>query len=346
MIPDLPLFPEAASSLASEVDHLYLAWLGISLFFSLLIALLIVIFFMKFRQRNAQPVGEDLHISTLPLEIGWTVIPLLIVLGMFAWGTKVFFDLSRPPRDAVDYFASGKQWMWKFQHPEGVRETNDLHVPVGQAVRLTMTSQDVIHSFYVPAFRVKADVVPGRYSTVWFRPIKPGEYHLFCAEYCGTEHSRMRGTVHVMEPDDYEEWLTRGQQGSPVRVSGRQLFERLACDTCHRDGGSTGLPERAPQLAGLLGRRVELQGGRSVVADDSYIRESILDPQAKIVAGWQPIMPTYRGQMTEEEMFELLAYLRGLQDPEPAMARLGAAAGDSAEPGDTAPQGFSTSDTP
>lgn len=315
---DFPLFPDAASSLARDVDYLYFAWAGISVFFATLIALLIVVFFVKYRQKAPQSVGKELEMSTLPLEIGWSILPLVITLAMFTWGAKVFFDLSRPPADAVDYFASAKQWMWKFQHPEGIRETNDLHVPVGQAVRMTMTSQDVIHSLYLPAFRVKADVVPGRYTTVWFRADKPGSYHLFCAEYCGTEHSKMGGTIHVLEEEDYDQWIESQRLGNPVRASGRRLFEQLACDTCHREGSDSMAdlgPERAPRLAGLLGREVTLHDGSRVTADETYVRESILNPQEKIVAGWQPIMPTYRGQVTEEQVLDLITYIKTLETP-------------------------------
>ena len=316
-MPDLPLFPESASSLSGEVDALYLTWVGISIFFSVLIALLILVFFVKYRRRD-RPVGRPLTLSTLPVEITWSAIPLLIVLGMFTWGAKVFFDLSTPPPDAVDFYAVGKQWMWKFQHPQGVREINDLHVPVGQPIRITMTSQDVIHSLFIPAFRVKADVLPGRYTTVWFKPTKVGEYHLFCAEYCGTEHSKMGGTVHVMEQAQYDAWLASGGVGTTLQASGAALFERLACNTCHRLGDAPapeGLAPRAPALEGLFGTRVALTTGREVEADEDYIRESILNPRAKIVAGWQPIMPTFQGQVSEEQLNELVAYIKDLGQP-------------------------------
>jgi len=316
-MPDLPLFPESASSLSGEVDALYLTWVGISVFFSVLIALLILVFFVKYRQRD-RPVGRPLTISTLPVEITWSVIPLIITLVMFTWGAKVFFDLSTPPPDAVDFYAVGKQWMWKFQHPQGVREINDLHVPVGQPIRVTMTSQDVIHSLYLPAFRVKADVLPGRYTTVWFKPTKVGKYHLFCAEYCGTEHSKMGGTIHVMEQAEYDAWLASGGVGTTLQASGAALFEQLACHTCHRLGDAPapeGLAPRAPSLEGVFGTRVALTTGREVEVDEDYIRESILNPRAKIVAGWQPIMPTYQGQVSEEQLNELVAYIKDLGPP-------------------------------
>jgi len=327
-MPDLPFFPESASSVSGEVDALYLTWVGIAVFFSVLIAVLILVFFVKYRRRD-RPVGRPLTISTLPIEITWSVIPLIIVLAMFTWGAKVFFDLSIPPRDAVDFYAVGKQWMWKFQHPQGVREINDLHVPVGQPIRLTMTSQDVIHSLYIPAFRVKADVLPGRYTTVWFEPTKVGSYHIFCAEYCGTEHSKMGGTIHVMEQAQYDAWLASGGVGTTLQASGAALFEQLACNTCHRlqdAPAPEGLAPRAPALEGIFGTEVALSTGRKVQVDENYIRESILNPRAKIVAGWQPIMPTYQGQVSEEQLNELVAYIKGLGQPQ----------GDDAPPGSPA----------
>jgi cytochrome c oxidase subunit II len=268
-------------------------------------------------------------LPTLPIEVTWSVIPLIIALAMFVWGTRIFFAISRPPADAVEYFVTAKQWMWKVQHPEGPREINTLHLAVGQAVKLTMTSQDVIHSFFIPAFRVKQDVLPGRYTTVWFQPTKVGTYHLFCAEYCGAEHSLMRGSIIVMEPEDYEAWLAGSLGGTTLLASGAELFQRLACDTCHREsigeGGGIGSKLRAPPLAGLYGRRVELVGGGTVVADEDYIRESIVNPQEKIVGGWQPIMPTFKGQVSEEQLNALVAYIRSLKSAaEPATASLGA----------------------
>ena len=206
----LPLFPDSASTLAPEVDAIYFFGVAVAVFFSLLVAVLVLYFAVRYRRRHPDEIGQPEKTITW-LEITWSVIPFLILMVMFAWGAKVFFIAFRPPSDAVEYYVVGKQWMWKFQHPQGKREINDLHVPVGQPIKLTMTSEDVIHSFFVPAFRVKADVLPGRYTTVWFEATKAGEYHLFCAEYCGTEHSRMGGTIHVMEPQDYEAWLARGR---------------------------------------------------------------------------------------------------------------------------------------
>jgi cytochrome c oxidase subunit 2 len=309
-MPNLELFPRSASTLSPRVDALYLTWVGVGVFFSLLIAVLILIFFMKYQRRSEDETGSQAHLRTLPLEVAWSAIPLAIALAMFGWGTRVFFALSRPPADAVEYFVTGKQWMWKVQHPEGVREIDTLHVPVGQPVKLTMTSEDVIHSFYVPAFRVKQDVLPGRYTTVWFEPTAVGTYHLFCAEYCGAEHSLMRGSIVVLTPEDYEAWLAGGLGGTTLLAAGEKLFADLSCATCHRGGADPAL--RAPALDGLYGRRVALAGGGTVLADETYLRESIVAPQEKIVAGWQPVMPTFRGQVDEEQLAALVAYLRSL----------------------------------
>ncbi|MGH9554276.1 MAG: cytochrome c oxidase subunit II, partial [Terriglobales bacterium] len=251
----------------------------------------------------------------------WTVIPLLIALTMFGWGASIFFAMNRPPRGALEIYAVGKQWMWKFEHTGGQREINELHVPVGRDVKLNMISQDVIHSFYVPAFRVKQDVLPGRYTTLWFHATKPGRYHLFCAEYCGTKHSGMIGWVEVMEPAQYQSWLSGGAGGS-LASSGEKLFRDLACNTCH----SAESGARGPDLAGLFGRPVELEARQAVVADENYLRESIVDPRAKLVKGYQPIMPTFQGQISEEGLLQLVAYMKSLPKAQPAQPAAPAAA--------------------
>jgi cytochrome c oxidase subunit 2 len=227
---------------------------------------------------------------------------------MFTWGAKIYFDESRPPGDAVQIYVVAKQWMWKLQHMDGQREINELHIPMGRSVKLTMTSEDVIHSFFVPAFRTKEDVVPGRYSTTWFTPTKPGKYHLFCAEYCGTNHSRMIGWIYVMEPRDYENWLSGGTSGGSLASNGEKLFQDLACANCHKPDGSG----RCPSLVGLFGSTVRLAGGGNVKADEGYIRESILQPQAKIVAGYGNLMPTFQGLVTEEGILQLIEYVKSL----------------------------------
>jgi len=218
---------------------------------------------------------------------------------------------ARAPAGTVEMYVVAKQWMWKIQHPEGKREINELHVPIGVPIRMIMTSEDVIHSFYIPAFRIKQDVLPGRYTTMWFQPTQAGEFHLFCAEYCGTEHSKMGGTVHVMEPGDYERWLTGGVAGESMAAAGAALFESLACSSCHRaEGGG-----RGPALEGLLGTQVQLEDGRKVLADETYLRESILNPRAMIVGGYQPLMPTFQGQVSEEQVLQLIAYLKSMKKP-------------------------------
>ena len=312
----LPLFPESASSVAPQVDALFFAWSAVSIFFTALIAAFIIYFMAKYRRRHEDDVGQPER-APIWLEVAWSAIPLLIALAMFAWGTQVFVEIYRPPSDAVTYYGVGKQWMWKFQHPGGQREINRLHVPLGQAIQMKLTSEDVIHSFFVPAFRVKQDAVPGRYTTVWFRATKPGTYHLFCTEYCGGEHSRMIGSVVVLEPQQYEAWLASGgMSAQPAIASGPQLFEQLACQTCHGEEGSgagmANMAARAPALAGIFGTRIAMADGSQVVADETYIRESILNPMAKVTAGWQPIMPTYQGQVSEEQLTQLISYIRSL----------------------------------
>jgi cytochrome c oxidase subunit 2 len=247
------------------------------------------------------------------LELMWTIIPFFIAMGMFGWGAKVFFDLYRVPAGAMEIFVVGKQWMWKVQHASGQREINELHVPAGRPVRLIMGSEDVIHSFYIPAFRVKADVIPGRYNTLWFQATTPGRYHLFCAEYCGTKHSGMIGSVVVMEPTEYQAWLSGGPTSDSPAATGEKLFTSLACVTCHTGDAAS----RGPNLAGVFGHEVELQGGGKVVADEAYLRESIVNPQAKVVAGFPPIMPPFQGMVSEEQLLQLIAYLKSLKGPAP-----------------------------
>jgi cytochrome c oxidase subunit 2 len=319
-----PLFPDSASSLSSHVDALYIIWALVSVFFTLLIAGLIVFFMARYRRSDPEQVGVEER-AVVWLEILWSAVPLAVMLAMFVWGTRVFFQLYRPPVDAVEYTAIGKQWMWKIQHPEGQREINALHIPVGQAIKVKLASEDVIHSFYIPAFRIKQDAVPGRYTSLWFKATKPGVYHLFCAEYCGTEHSRMIGSVYVMEPRDYENWLAGGTAGKSMVASGADLFTSLACVTCHRP--SPGVTQRGPNLEGVYNSQVKLADGRTVTADDNYVREAILNPFAKVVAGYDPVMPTFQGQVTEEQLTQLIAYVRSL----------GPAAGETAGASGAAP---------
>ncbi len=325
-----PLFPERATELAREIDNLYFFALGLTAFFSLLIAVLVFYFAIRYRRQHEDEVGKP-EKAGIWLEVTWSVIPLVILLGMFAWGAKVFFEARRPPSDAIEYYVTGKQWMWKMQHPDGRREINQLHVPVGQSIKLLMTSEDVIHSFFVPAFRVKMDVLPGRYTTLWFRADKVGTYRLFCAEYCGAEHSYMGGSIIVLEPRDYEAWLA-GRTTQPQRVAtGEELFTRLACDTCHRSTSAV----QAPILNGIFGHMVRLADGSEVLVDENYLRESILNPGAKLVEGYLAVMPTAQGKVSEEELLQLIRYLKSLT-PETAAASAAPAATTEAsaeEPG-------------
>jgi cytochrome c oxidase subunit 2 len=303
-----PLFPLGASTIAERVDALYFFLIAVTVFFSLLIAGLIVYCAVKYRRRAPDAVGERIHGSIL-LEIGWTVVPFLITMVIFVWGASVYFAMASPPAETLNIYVVGKQWMWKFQHLDGQREINELHIPVGRNVKLIATSEDVIHDFFVPAFRMKADVLPGRYVSIWFHATKPGRYHLFCAEYCGTRHSGMIGEVIVMEASEYQEWLSGGGPEGSLASAGEKLFADLACNTCHRPDSAG----RGPVLNGLFGRTITTQAGEQVVVDEAYIRESILNPSAKITAGYQPIMPTFQGLVTEEGLLELIEYVKSLQ---------------------------------
>ncbi|HEY0546352.1 MAG TPA: cytochrome c oxidase subunit II [Pyrinomonadaceae bacterium] len=304
--------PEQASTFASRVDALYLYLCGLTIFFTLLIVSVLIFFVVKYRKRAPFEIPRPIA-GSIKLETLWSVIPFLIAMSIFVWGANLYFTMYRMPKEpasAMEIFVVGKQWMWKVQHSTGQREINELHVPVGSKIKLTMTTEDVIHSFYVPAFRTKADVVPGRYTSIWFEATKPGRYHLFCAEYCGTNHSGMGGWVEVMTQTDFDNWLSgNANQMSPV-AAGQQLFTTtLGCATCHNADGTGG---RGPALTGLFGKTVQLEGGVTVTADEGYIRESILNPQAQVVAGFQPIMPTFKGQLSEEQILQLIAYIKSL----------------------------------
>jgi cytochrome c oxidase subunit 2 len=315
MFSGLPLFPEQASTLAGEVDALYLFLVGLSVFFGLLITVLVVGFAVRYRRRRADETPAAIH-GSLPLELLWTGVPLVLVTVIFVWSAGVYFAMNRVPRDAIEVSVVGKRWMWKLQHMSGQREINELHVPVGVPVKLLLTSEDVIHSFYVPAFRIKKDAVPGRYNVAWFKATRPGRYHLFCAEYCGTKHSGMIGSIVVMEPARFQEWLAGGAAGVSLASAGEKLFADLACVTCHR--ADTGA--RGPDLVGLFGRPVKLVGGETVTADESYIRESIVTPAARVVLGYQPIMPTFQGLVSDEQLLQLVAYVQSLKAPEATAA--------------------------
>jgi len=306
---DSPLYPDQASNFAPNVDALMIYITAICAFFAVAITAAVIYFFFKYRRKDPSDVGVPIH-GDMRLETAWIAVPLLLALTMFGWGAVVYVDYRRLPMDTLDIYVIGKQWMWKVQQPTGLREINELHVPVGRNVKLILASEDVIHDFSVPAFRVKMDVVPGHYNTMWFRPTKPGRYHFFCQQYCGTNHALMGGWVTVMEPMDYAAWLSGSSDATAnPAVAGEKLFADKACTPCHLPDGSG----RAPSLNGVYGAQVLLADGSTVTADDAYIRESILNPQAKIVAGYQPLMPSFQGQLTEEQLIDLTTYIKSLQ---------------------------------
>ncbi|MFY9560799.1 MAG: cytochrome c oxidase subunit II [Terriglobales bacterium] len=309
MFGHLPFWPESASTNAGNVDALYIFLVLVSGIMTVLIFTVLTAFAVRFRKRRGQR-AEQIEGST-QLELTWSIIPFCVFLVFFVWGAVIFFQERTPPQDATEVYTIAKQWMWKFEHRGGQREINELHVPIGRDVKMIMTSQDAIHSFYVPAFRIKQDVLPGRYTTLWFHATKAGTYHLFCAEYCGTQHSGMIGWVVVMQPRDYEAWMSGGGN-QPLAVTGEKLFSELGCVTCHRSDTQG----RGPNLAGVFGKPVLLEDGRTVTADENYVRESILEPGAKIVQGFKPVMPTFQGQVSDEQLNALVAYVKSLAEPE------------------------------
>jgi cytochrome c oxidase subunit 2 len=332
----LQIWPTAASPAAREVDSLFLLELSVSVLMVLLIFGCIFVFAIKYRRRSLNERPRPIR-GGLMLEVAWSAIPSAIFLVFFLWGAKIFFVGANPPRDAMRVYIVGKQWMWYVEHPGGQREIDELHVPAGRDVQLILTSQDVIHSFFIPAFRIKKDAVPGMYTTEWFHADQTGSYHLFCAQYCGTSHSHMIGTVYVMKEAEYQQWLTGGR-GEPMAVAGGKLYQRLGCVNCHG--------VICPSLNGLYMKQVPLADGRIVRADEAYLRESILDPGAKIVAGYPNLMPSFRGAVSEVEVLELIAYIRSLGTPALAGAGAGIGAGQgtgtaagTAAPGERQQQG-------
>lgn len=309
----IPFIPDSASTVSGKVDALYFYLSGVTLFFTLLISGVLVFFLIKYRRRSPHEIPRPVA-GSHKLETIWSVIPFLIAMSMFAWGAQIYFQNSRPPKNANEIYVVGKQWMWKIQHSTGQREINELHVPVGRKIRLIMTSEDTIHDFFIPAFRIKMDVIPGRYTTQWFEATTPGTYHLFCAEYCGMNHSGMIGSVIVMQPTEFDDWLSGNASQQSPAVAGQQLFQSLGCVSCHGTNGEGG---RGPALAGLFGRKVFLANGQTLTADEAYIRESIENPQAKIVTGFNPIMPTFQGQVSPEQLIQIISFIKSLQVASP-----------------------------
>ena len=310
--------PESASTFSGTLDLIFFAWVAVSSVVLFIIFYLLIFYSAKYRKSgraDRQINRKTGPIKTLKLEIAWSVIPLLIFVGFFIWNAHVFVAMNTPPAGAMTLYVAGKQWMWKFQHPSGRREINEFHVPIHRPIKLVMTSEDVIHSFFVPAFRIKRDLLPGRYVTTWFEATKTGSYDLACAEYCGTDHARMRGRVIVMDPPSYEAWLSEKPAEEPeaelsFAAQGRALFRSAGCVTCHGSGFAAS--SLAPPLLGLSGKTVFLEDGRQVTADENYIRESILLPAAKIVAGFQPVMPSYQNVFSEDQIIALVEYIKSL----------------------------------
>ena len=307
MNPFVRFFPVAASAHAARVDWLIAGFTLLMVALTGPVFVLIFYYSIKYRRGSSADRHEGRPREIL-IETSWMVIPFLATLGFFVYAAYLYLDLGRPPADSLVVDVVAKQWMWKFEHPGGQREIDDLHVPVGQDVKLTMTSQDVIHSFFVPALRIKQDVLPGRYTELWFNANRPGVYDLRCSQFCGMDHSLMIGRLFVMSGGDYARWLQQAGASGDLASQGKTLFDNLGCSGCHAAGATV----RAPPLNGLYGQPTPLDGGRVVVADDQYIRDSILDPNRDIAAGYQPVMPTYAGQVSEDDLLKLVAYIKSL----------------------------------
>src|ERR1700723_3845820 len=301
------LFPAEASTIAPWMDALYFFLLGMTLVGLVLVGAIVTVFSIRYR-KSVHPVATQIEGSTL-LEATWTIIPLGIFLVCFVWGALLYFRIYNPPVNSMNIYIVGKQWMWKAEHPGGQHEINALHVPTGRAVQLTMISQDVFHSFSIPDFRVKREVIPGRYSTVWFNATTPGVYHIFCTQYCGTNHSAMIGEVTVLSPDDYEKWTQTSTSGMSLAQNGERLFASMGCNACHSGSAAA----RGPNLAGVYGSKLQLTNGSQVLVNDAYLRDSILNPSQHVTAGYAPIMPTYQGQISEDGLIDLVEYIKNMQ---------------------------------
>ena len=323
----IPIFPEQASTFAKDVDALYFFVFATSAFFAVVVAIAVIYFGIRYHKTHDGEIGARIE-GNLPLELLWSVIPTIIAMVMFGWGASVFYHLRRPPAEAMHIYAVGKQWMWKFQHLEGQREINELHIPAGRPIKITISSEDVLHSLFFPAFRTKMDAIPGRYTELWFEAQTPGQYHIFCTEYCGTNHAGMIGTVTVLEPVQYQAWLQGGGMEGTLAQRGSKLFNDLACSTCHLDTGQG----RGPSLKDIVGKTVDLQNGSSVTVDEAYLRESILNSQAKVVKGFQPLMPTFQGLISEENLVALIEHVKSLSPNATSAAAPATSAAPAAAP--------------
>jgi cytochrome c oxidase subunit II len=300
------LFPPEASGIAPYTDALYFFLVLISLVGMAIVTLLVVLFSVLYRKER-NPEATQIEGSTL-LEATWTIIPLALFMVTFVWGALLYFRIYNPPTNAMNIYIVGKQWMWKAEHPGGQHEINALHIPINRPVQLTMISQDVFHSFSIPAFRVKREVIPGRYSTVWFEATQAGTYHLFCTQYCGTLHSSMIGQIVAMTPDDYERWTAGSTSGASLAQNGERLFASLGCNSCHSGNADA----HGPNLGQVYGGKVQMSNGSFVTVDDAFLRDSILNPTMHQVAGYAPIMPTYQGQISEEGLIDIVEYIKNL----------------------------------
>jgi cytochrome c oxidase subunit 2 len=316
---NIPIVPPQASEHAVDHDYLFYAITALTIFFTVVVLSAVVYFAVKYRDGSNADRSNPVDHSD-KLEIAWSVVPLVLALAMFGWGAKQWIDLHETPEDAIEIFVIGKQWMWHVQHANGVRENNELHVPVGRPVRLTMISQDVIHAFYIPAFRLQWHVVPGRYTSMWFTPTKTGRFNLWCAMHCGALHSEMGGYVTVMKQADFQAWLANGgSQPAATRLTmadqGKKLYEQLACGNCH--GAQDNL--RGPSLYMLYGKDRLMADGSKVKADEEYIRDSIVNPWARITRGYTNTMPAYKDALSEEQVLQLLAFIKtlGVSTPTP-----------------------------
>ena len=297
------LLPNASTN-ARPLDALW--WTMVGLCALVAIGVFVVMFVFCIRYRKGRPADRHLSKETLPVELTWTAVPFLIFMGVFVWSLTLYARSRTPPANAETIYVVAKQWMWKVQHPGGQREIDTLHVPTGVPIRLMMTSQDVIHSFFVPAFRVKQDVLPDRYTQLWFIAIEPGDYPLYCTQYCGLDHSKMGGQVIVMRPRAYARWLEQNNTGTSLAAQGAALFRAKGCSGCHGANASV----HAPDLEGIYGRIVHLSDGSTVVADDRYIHDSIMLPDKQIVAGYAPIMPSFSGELSESDVLAIIVYLK------------------------------------
>ena len=303
----LSLWPQAASASAVETDHLIFLFTLLTLLLVVPVFLAISFFAIRYRD-GIKVVRVRVENRDRMLELGWMIIPFVLTLIFFAWGARMFDTHRHAPPNAIAIQAIGRQWMWKFQHPGGQAEINNLHVPVGEPVLITMISQDVIHSLYIPALRIQMETLPGRYTQLWFKADTTGRFHILCSEFCGTDHSKMAGILTIMAPAAFQDWLEGAGSNQDLAAAGSRLFSTYGCSGCHDSGATV----RAPSLAGVWGHAVPLQGGGTILADASYIHDKIYNPDNHLIAGYKQIMPSFKGLIPEDDMTRLVAYIERL----------------------------------